>query len=131
MAVLTLDDRDPSIVYSTSPAWSQDGVAVEYNSTTTFANQPRMTAQMKFRGESQLISVDKSFINYALEKEPVWRFMVPLALEVVAQSHQFQSTESITVPSRHLRPSRRANHNLASYSSNPKPSTMVPTPFRS
>lgn len=48
MSIRTLDDRDPSIVYSTG--WAQAGLSLEYNSTTTWTALVGLTARVSFRG---------------------------------------------------------------------------------
>jgi len=49
MSIRTLDDRDPSIVYSTG--WAQAGSSLEYNSTTTWTALVGLTARVSFRGK--------------------------------------------------------------------------------
>ncbi|PPR06925.1 LOW QUALITY PROTEIN: hypothetical protein CVT26_004112 [Gymnopilus dilepis] len=41
-----IDDRDPSVQYS--PGWAKHGVASEYNSTTSLATSPGLTASLTF-----------------------------------------------------------------------------------
>jgi len=48
MSSITLDDRDPLIVYS--PGWVTGGLPTEYNSTTTYTDGGGATASITFRG---------------------------------------------------------------------------------
>ncbi|PPQ72214.1 hypothetical protein CVT26_006969 [Gymnopilus dilepis] len=48
MVLLTLDDRNPSIIYSTG--WNQAGSALEFNKTTTWTAVAGSTAKFTFQG---------------------------------------------------------------------------------
>lgn len=48
MAILALDDRDPSIIYS--GGWAQAGSANEFDGTTTWTAVAGSTAKLTFTG---------------------------------------------------------------------------------
>ncbi|KAF5311987.1 hypothetical protein D9619_003789 [Psilocybe cf. subviscida] len=50
MSILTLDDRNPAVVYS--PGWDQAGSKFEFNSTTSWTKVAGSTAKVTFRGTS-------------------------------------------------------------------------------
>jgi len=49
MSVAVVDDRDPSVIYSTG--WGQGGNNVEYNNTTTSTGVAGSKASISFVGE--------------------------------------------------------------------------------
>jgi len=51
MGTVAVDDRDPSVTYSTGD-WAQAGIALEFNSTTTWTGVAGSTASISFIGSS-------------------------------------------------------------------------------
>ncbi|KAF9552366.1 hypothetical protein CPC08DRAFT_768340 [Agrocybe pediades] len=52
--LIRIDDRDPSIIYTPSTAWTRGGRSNEYMSTTTFTHAANAFVTYSFQGASQI-----------------------------------------------------------------------------
>lgn len=103
--VITVDDRDPGIVYSQSPPWQQvttDPVD-EFDATKSGADSVGMTASFKFAGRSKQLGNERShelitnFIDDQGHRSPSLAQSAPGTCTVC----QFRATQSTAGTERH------------------------------
>lgn len=90
MSIVTVDDRDPSISYSTGQ-WGQAGSANEFDSTTTWTSLRGATAKLSFNGTS--IGVYGTIVQKGLLQDPVSSYTVDSNTPVVFNGKSQATTQ--------------------------------------